>query len=115
MIRRPPRSTLFPYTTLFRSKMGPLAVIAHPSNPIEHLSIDQVARIFTETMRKSNLTHWGKLGIAGNLADREIHPCGLHCSEHFTAVVAGFSDFMFLRLLGGDPPVMNHYEVRICA
>src|SRR5258708_6807949 len=28
MIRRPPRSTLFPYTTLFRS---PLATVAHPS------------------------------------------------------------------------------------
>src|SRR5256885_13634652 len=24
MIRRPPRSTLFPYTTLFRSRLGPL-------------------------------------------------------------------------------------------
>src|SRR3712207_7148558 len=24
MIRRPPRSTLFPYTTLFRSRAGPL-------------------------------------------------------------------------------------------
>src|SRR3712207_7490002 len=24
MIRRPPRSTLFPYTTLFRSRTGPL-------------------------------------------------------------------------------------------
>src|SRR5260221_1437103 len=28
MIRRPPRSTLFPYTTLFRSTMVTLAVIA---------------------------------------------------------------------------------------
>src|SRR5437588_9373189 len=25
MIRRPPRSTLFPYTTLFRSRAGPIA------------------------------------------------------------------------------------------
>src|SRR3712207_7073774 len=25
MIRRPPRSTLFPYTTLFRSDLGPIA------------------------------------------------------------------------------------------
>src|SRR2546422_8618348 len=25
MIRRPPRSTLFPYTTLFRSRMNPFA------------------------------------------------------------------------------------------
>src|SRR2546425_4475091 len=31
MIRRPPRSTLFPYTTLFRSHRGPLADVAvHP-------------------------------------------------------------------------------------
>src|SRR5437667_6405829 len=28
MIRRPPRSTLFPYTTLFRSLTGPLPVTA---------------------------------------------------------------------------------------
>src|SRR3989442_3092083 len=35
MIRRPPRSTLFPYTTLFRSKrcttLGPSAVV-HPAS-----------------------------------------------------------------------------------
>src|SRR5690348_18035026 len=28
MIRRPPRSTLFPYTTLFRSDLGHLAALA---------------------------------------------------------------------------------------
>src|SRR3712207_7824507 len=28
MIRRPPRSTLFPYTTLFRSAVGPLERLA---------------------------------------------------------------------------------------
>src|SRR2546427_7326124 len=27
MIRRPPRSTLFPYTTLFRSGLGPLRLV----------------------------------------------------------------------------------------
>src|SRR5207249_10586842 len=31
MIRRPPRSTLFPYTTLFRSRYQPYAVPAHES------------------------------------------------------------------------------------
>src|SRR5258706_8899755 len=30
MIRRPPRSTLFPYTTLFRSILGILAAIVIP-------------------------------------------------------------------------------------
>src|SRR2546429_6838832 len=29
MIRRPPRSTLFPYTTLFRSKF-PIMIVRHP-------------------------------------------------------------------------------------
>src|SRR3712207_7540187 len=30
MIRRPPRSTLFPYTTLFRSALGAVAIVSHP-------------------------------------------------------------------------------------
>src|SRR5258708_14990761 len=30
MIRRPPRSTLFPYTTLFRSKRSPRDSLARP-------------------------------------------------------------------------------------
>src|SRR2546422_2851006 len=35
MIRRPPRSTLFPYTTLFRSHpAGPLSCLAPPSSPL---------------------------------------------------------------------------------
>src|SRR5205807_4441482 len=33
MIRPPPRSTLFPYTTLFRSHHGVGWALAHPANP----------------------------------------------------------------------------------
>src|SRR3712207_7537229 len=35
MIRRPPKSTLFPYTTLFRSLAGPLSALAkvRPTDP----------------------------------------------------------------------------------
>src|SRR3712207_9004844 len=33
MIRRPPRSTLFPYTTLFRSLGAPPDAFAHPREP----------------------------------------------------------------------------------
>src|ERR1035441_8331275 len=33
MIRRPPRSTLFPYTTLFRSLRGPLCTSVHSVVP----------------------------------------------------------------------------------
>src|SRR2546422_2599391 len=49
MIRRPPRSTLFPYTTLFRSVRGPQVVAqghdARPSRPpvrvLEHVAPDR--------------------------------------------------------------------------
>src|SRR3712207_8493351 len=38
MIRRPPRSTLFPYTTLFRSRAGGLAAqLVHGREVVEHL------------------------------------------------------------------------------
>src|SRR3712207_7211907 len=33
MIRRPPRSTLFPYTTLFRSPAGPTAASSSAARP----------------------------------------------------------------------------------
>src|SRR3712207_7614321 len=33
MIRRPPRSTLFPYTTLFRSARVEPAPVGHPTDP----------------------------------------------------------------------------------
>src|SRR3712207_8033828 len=33
MVRRPPRSTLFPYTTLFRSEAGVPHVGEHPVDP----------------------------------------------------------------------------------
>src|SRR2546430_14435225 len=36
MIRRPPRSTLFPYTTLFRSKDD---VAIDPANPLTHFRV----------------------------------------------------------------------------
>src|SRR5258708_30034379 len=46
MIRRPPRSTLFPYTTLFRSTMPSPA----PSNPTEMCT---QAQVFVGLDRKS--------------------------------------------------------------
>src|SRR5689334_24136344 len=37
MIRRPPRSTLFPYTTLFRSRAGHLRrALVQPAGPLLH-------------------------------------------------------------------------------
>src|SRR5947199_4937466 len=40
MIRRPPRSTLFPYTTLFRS--GPADVLERAEKCVAHRGVDRV-------------------------------------------------------------------------
>src|SRR3712207_8793368 len=45
MIRRPPRSTLFPYTTLFRSRRPRVGERLHPHHPqaVRHVPDDGVA------------------------------------------------------------------------
>src|SRR3712207_8947539 len=42
MIRRPPRSTLFPYTTLSRSRVEPDAELADQFRPVLRLGLPQV-------------------------------------------------------------------------
>src|SRR2546430_12669562 len=43
MIRRPPRSTLFPYTTLFRSRPQLAAVVAELAGHLAELALDPPA------------------------------------------------------------------------
>src|SRR5690606_39869883 len=49
MLRRPPRSTLFPYTTLFRSMLDALTFLVFPHSQTE----SQTAVPFSEIDRKS--------------------------------------------------------------
>src|SRR2546422_8999695 len=42
MIRRPPRSTLFPYTTLFRSQAPPISTVTGPAGHINPLTIGRI-------------------------------------------------------------------------
>src|SRR2546430_13091609 len=46
MIRRPPRSTLFPYTTLFRSDLIPAQRRARHGDPRSGLGVGLVAVLF---------------------------------------------------------------------
>src|SRR2546430_12446453 len=43
MIRRPPRSTLFPYTTLFRSR----AVFAHPTSDLDQIIVPLIRQAYS--------------------------------------------------------------------
>src|SRR3712207_9114987 len=57
MIRRPPRSTLFPYTTLFRSGSRVTHIFAFPaSSPTSPLRTSQTSR--SPRHRFRNLTVW---------------------------------------------------------
>src|SRR5438552_6074267 len=47
MLRRPPRSTLFPYTTLFRSEMLDLAVAGNPRLSVERIELALPAPSYT--------------------------------------------------------------------
>src|SRR3712207_8211946 len=42
MIRRPPRSTLFPYTTLFRSKVTEADIQSYPPYPLTDAVMNQL-------------------------------------------------------------------------
>src|SRR2546422_3854078 len=46
MIRRPPRSTLFPYTTLFRSVVGPITPVLVPPVTVNATARPPVVRLF---------------------------------------------------------------------
>src|SRR2546426_7265007 len=72
MIRRPPRSTLFPYTTLFRSRvMIAMALICHPQlliadEPTTALDVTIQAQILELLDRLQR-----ELGMAVMLIDRK--------------------------------------------
>src|SRR5690348_17837453 len=66
MIRRPPSSTLFPYTTLFRSRSVRKAFAHVFANPPFHHSSDPSSdnALRKRAMRNSSsLSHWLKAGL----------------------------------------------------
>src|SRR3712207_8972723 len=64
MIRRPPRSTLFPYTTLFRSRMG---------FTIGYIVVAIVLFVFDRARRDAvrNWPEYIRESVAGTPADRK--------------------------------------------
>src|SRR2546430_12498962 len=77
MIRRPPRSTLFPYTTLFRSPRGPRAVGAtrrhgfpDRSEWYDHLFHGRAWRTGQKSSRLRSEEHTSELQSQSNLVCR---------------------------------------------
>src|SRR2546430_6126875 len=83
MIRRPPRSTLFPYTTLFRSHAGmfegalELLALAEASTP------DELQAAHVALLRGRSEEHTSELQSQSNLVCRLL----LEKKKHFTRIM----------------------------
>src|SRR5574341_2603430 len=64
MIRRPPRSTLFPYTTLFRSVGRPEAATRHRAGPAEGPADRGAGRSHLQHRQRDRSTYPGRAGTA---------------------------------------------------
>src|SRR3712207_667966 len=102
MIRRPPRSTLFPYTTLFRSVSCPCALVV--SVPLTFFAgIGGASRHgilikggnFMDTLAKTSTVVFDKTGTLthGNFAVEAVHPDHIDAEEllHLAAHVERYS------------------------
>src|SRR3712207_8025487 len=89
MIRRPPRSTLFPYTTLFRSPAQGLEVLGEVVGPDE----GQDVRLEGIEIRVVE-------GLDGGVLDAAVHPLGLAVrrSEEHTSELQS-RQYLVCRLL----------------
>src|SRR3712207_7314929 len=93
MIRRPPRSTLFPYTTLFRSKMNENATTRsrmEPSNVSQAGSV--LARRFLGRLAAGDL-----LGRPEGLARRDFGALLWRSEEHTSELQS--RQYLVCRLL----------------
>src|SRR2546426_8341676 len=71
MIRRPPRSTLFPYTTLFRSHVG--------AGPVDDLRLCRPRRLFTHRLSLPLPSDRGRERQIGEHTSELQSPCNLVC------------------------------------
>ena len=76
---------------------APVGIFVNKANPIQQLTVEQVARIFTTGSPGGDITGWGQIGLKGEWAGRPIHPCGI--AEEAAAGLAAF----MLRKMGGRP------------
>jgi phosphate transport system substrate-binding protein len=79
-----------------RDRTAVLAVYVHRSNPIAHLSVDQLGGIFTAGWPSGEITKWGQLGLADQWANRPIHPVG-------TPEDVGFGSYLVQEKFDGWP------------
>lgn len=88
------------------SKANPIAIFVNARNPIDRLTAEQVARIFSTGGGRGDLTHWGQVGATGEWARHRIHPIGPSATS---GNVQGVAIFMKQSHFG-DFPFSPGYE-----
>src|SRR2546430_8781185 len=77
MIRRPPRSTLFPYTTLFRSRTG-RAIVAIRDNPIAAQAMGVNSALYKSLTFGVSAAYTGVAGAPPPLPPPFLSPRAVH-------------------------------------
>src|SRR3712207_8211770 len=101
MIRRPPRSTLFPYTTLFRSKIT--------ANYKEGLSEEEIKKIVNLKYKD-----WGRLSYAflEEIQSASLETGELRRSEEHTSELQS-RQYLVCRLLLEKKKKITEYVVNV--
>src|SRR5262245_26486582 len=80
-----------------QAKSAPVGIYVNRANPLDKLTVEQIARIFTAGSPGGDITRWGQLGLTGEWARRAIHPYGI--AEEAAAGLAR----VMLDKMGGRP------------
>src|SRR5260221_2722905 len=96
MIRRPPRSTLFPYTTLFRSQIALALVIVFLLN---YLSFERFKRWDLSHNRKYTLSPLTRQVLGSLKKELRIYVFSSPRSEEHTSELQSHSDLVCRLLL----------------
>src|SRR5260221_7748064 len=102
MIRRPPRSTLFPYTTLFRSQTERLNEAAHARGY-------EVVAVITEQASSLNEHRRGMKKLLTLVGEQAVD---VHRSEEHTSELQSHSDLVCRLLLEKKKKNYDHMTVR---
>src|SRR3712207_8644418 len=99
MIRRPPRSTLFPYTTLFRSdRLGKLVLVVELLGDGDDLVVDELAHHLGDRLLL--------VGLLGQLRSEE-HTSELQSRQYLVCRLLLEKKKTDLRTLKTNPPCQS--------
>ena len=91
-----------------QAKVSPLAVIVNPANPVDKLTMAEVASMFSKPIRARVYAKWSQVGLTGAAGARMVEPVGLPWSDHYASEDRSFGDDVFFRQFGGAAPVDNY-------